>query len=433
MPGTSVRVMRFQYAQGARQLVVAGSGQSDDRGQYRIWGLNPGEYYVAAFPPNNQDTFGGRGVAAAGAARGTVGGPGFAAPGANGRGPAPAASSDDVPVAYAPTYYPGVASAAEARPVSVGLGAEVSELDFGVLLVRTARVEGRVTDPDGFPAWSGNVTLLPETSQGVRVMGPNVGSRINWDGRFSLANVPPGRYTLRARSGQDDIPRFASEPITVGGDMLDVRVVLEPGATITGTVTIEATTSLPPAITEFRAGTSAIEPDGGNINARADRDGRFAIGGVPAGAHRLRGQAPRGWMLKSATIGGRDVLDEPVSIGGGETLSDVRLVFSDRLTEINGTVTDARGTAITEWTVAAFSEDPAFWRLQSRHIMTARPDQNGRFQIRGLPPGDYYLAATDPSEPGEWFDPSFLERHRSSAVRVRLSEGQVRTQDIRLQ
>ena len=89
------------------------------------------------------------------------------------------------------------------------------------------------------------------------------------------------------------------------------------------------------------------------------------------------------------------------------------LVFTDKLTEVNGTLTDDRGTPITDYTVLAFPADASLWRPQARQIMTARPDQNGRFQIRGLPPGDYCLATVDPAEQGEWFEPAFLEQQRS--------------------
>src|SRR6185503_575740 len=58
MPGASVRVMRYQYAQGERQLVPAGTAQTDDEGTFRVWGLNPGDYYVSAITRNFD--FGGR-------------------------------------------------------------------------------------------------------------------------------------------------------------------------------------------------------------------------------------------------------------------------------------------------------------------------------------------------------------------------------------
>jgi len=67
-----------------------------------------------------------------------------------------------------------------------------------------------------------------------------------------------------------------------------------------------------------------------------------------------------------------------------------------------------------------------------RQIATARPDQNGKFQIRGLPAGNYYLAVIDPLQQGEWFDPAFLEQQTADATRLSLTEGATRTQDLRL-
>jgi hypothetical protein len=438
MPGIVVRVMRYQYAQGTRQLVPAGMGQSDDRGEYRIWGLNPGEYFVSAVAPNLPDTLGGRGLPPAVAAgRGGFLGPGGAGAPGRGRGGRSfeAPTPDDASVAYAPTYYPGVPSVNEARPVNVGLGGESAGIDFSVLLVRTSRIAGRVADADGFPAWSGNVVLIAEGTAGGRAPGQNYAGRINWDGAFSIAGVPPGRYTLRAQSGRDDIPRFAAQPLTVAGDVADVAVVLSPGVTVSGMATLEATVSaVLPNASDFRVAMASTEIDGfgGNTNTRVDREGRFTLENVPAGTHWIRGQAPRGWTLKSATMAGRDVIDTALELRSAEPVTSLRLVFTDKLSDLSGTLTNAQGAPVTEYTVVAFPEDATLWRPQSRHIMTARPDQTGRFQLRGLPAGDYYLAAVDPAEPGEWFDPVFLEQHRASATTVRLGEGDLRTQDLRV-
>ena len=130
MPGITVRLMRFQYSQGARELVPAGAGQTDDCGIYRIWGLDPGEYYVTAVAPN----FNGGGPI-------PVQSPDAA--GAAARRPrssrlAAARRPDDADVGYAPTYYPGVPSMFEATPLTLGLSAELLDISFNVLLVRTA-------------------------------------------------------------------------------------------------------------------------------------------------------------------------------------------------------------------------------------------------------------------------------------------------------
>jgi len=437
VPGSTVRALRYQYTQGNRQLVPAGAAETDDQGTYRIWGLNPGEYYISALAR----TFMGAGRGGPGPLGGRGGPPGpppgsFAAQALEARGLVPGNPSDSDPIAYAPTYYPGVPAVNEARPVSVALGAEARDIDFGLLLVRTSRVSGRVVNPDGSPSSTGNVVLVPDTGQrGRGALGGTYGARFRGDGAFAIANVPPGRYMLRARGGGDAQAQFGAQTLTVtDGDLTDVVVVLAPSGSLSGTVTFEAARSAqPPDPTTIRI--AALPADdsgfGPNPSSRVTEDRQFVLEGVAAGGHLIRTQgSPRGWMLREVLVDGRDVIDTPLDIRSGQRVSSVTLVFTDNLSEVGGTVTDDRGNPMTEYTVLAFSSDPTYWRPMARQIMTARPDQNGRFQIRGLPAGEYFLTPVDPTEPGEWFEPSFLERHRTGAARVRVGEGDVKTQDF---
>jgi len=107
-------------------------------------------------------------------------------------------------------------------------------------------------------------------------------------------------------------------------------------------------------------------------------------------------------------------------------------VFTDQLTEINGTITTDQGVPMPDYTILAFTTDSSLWRPQSRQIMTTRPDQTGKFTIRGLPPGDYYLTTIDPAESGEWFEPAYLDDHRAGAARIFLSEGDTKTHDFKV-
>ena len=436
LPGASVRVMRYEYAQGNRQLVPVGAAQTDDRGEYRVWGLNPGDYYVSAVTPN--PGLGGRGAPVGSpvgrGGRGAVFGPG------GGFGGGSPAQGDAEQIGYAPTFYPGVPSVNDARTVTVGLSMEVPSVDFGVLLVRTARVSGHVTNPDGTATTAGNVMLVPEGGGGGGGGrgGGAFASRIDWDGSFAMAGVAPGRYQLRARGDDTDEPQFVLQPITVGDtDLTGLTVILTPAASITGTVTFQNTQGQQtPDPGQVRVAAPLVDMIdlGPNQTARVDRNGTFTLGAVQAGLHLLRTQgSPRGWTLKSITVNGREVIDTPIELRSGQKLADVNLVFTDRLTEVNGTITDDRGTPITEYTLLAFPEDEELWRPQSRQIMTTRPDQNGKYQIRGLPPGAYYLVAVDPAEQGEWFEPAYLNAHRAGATRLNLVEGDVKTQDFTLQ
>jgi hypothetical protein len=428
MPGVMVRVMRYQYQQGERRLTPAGNGQTDDRGQYRVWGLMPGDYYVSAIMRGGN--FGGN-----------FGGPGGPGGRGGGRGFAVAPSSggnEQDQINYAPTYYPGVPSVNEAKAITVGLSQEVLDINFGMQLVRVARITGHVLNPDGSPVTSGNVNLMPDTG-GARgnQIGMNVGGRIQWDGAFTIASVPPGRYILRARADDGETPQFGAQPISLNGeDVSDFTVVLSTGATVSGMLTFLPGESNPPDLMQFRISAPSTDQSdfGPQPNARVDKDGRFTLTGVSAGSHLIRagGNTTRGWILKSVTVGGRDVTDTPIQVRSGETVSNVVVAFTDRQNEITGTVSNEQGAPVPDFTVLAFPTDSSLWRPQARQIMTARPDQTGTYRIRGLPPGEYYLVTVDPTEQGEWFEPAYLDDHRAGALRVTLADADVKTQDFRI-
>jgi hypothetical protein len=222
--------------------------------------------------------------------------------------------------------------------------------------------------------------------------------------------------------------------MVIGGDVT-TYVTLAPGATISGTITLASRQSpAVPSLNQFRVSTLALDGTalGGSSTSRVETDGTFTIEDVSAGPRMIRAQAPRGWALRSVVVSGRDVTDTPLEFRSGSRTTGVSLEFTDVLSEISGTVTDQRGAPATEYTVLAFPGDASLWRPQARHIMTARPDQTGRFQIWGLPPGEYYVAVVDPVEQGEWFEPAFLDEHRAGAVRVALNEGDVKTQDFKI-
>jgi hypothetical protein len=219
-------------------------------------------------------------------------------------------------------------------------------------------------------------------------------------------------------------------------DLTNLTVVLAAAASISGSVSFQTSQGQQaPDPGSVRVAAPLVDQVdlGPNPTARVDRTGSFKLSGVQAGSHLFRAQgSPRGWMLKSALVNGRDVIDTPFELRSGQQLTDVTLVFTDKLTEVNGTIADDRGTPVTEYTLLAFPEDEQLWNPQSRHIMTTRPDQNGRYQLRGLPPGDYYLVAVDPAEQGEWFEPAYLTAHRAAATQVTLTEGDTKTQDFRV-
>ena len=242
-PGTQVRVMRYVMRTGERTLEQAGQSQTDDRGLYRVYGLQPGNYMVSAIPRNLNAgnirqtieaeiealvqqmqsgalgaalTGGGGGGAAGGGGRGgggrggidiqqMMGGRGGGNPDIVGRAQQLmeqlAQQDAAAQTTYAPVYYPGTATPSTASPVTLGVSEERSGVDFRLALVPTARIEGVVASQGTLPTQGTQVSLTPlDQIDGPSVPGMNNNTtRTGADGRFSFQNIAPGQYRLMAR------------------------------------------------------------------------------------------------------------------------------------------------------------------------------------------------------------------------------------------
>jgi hypothetical protein len=243
------------------------AAMTDDRGIYRVYGLAPGSYIVSVSSTGMGAEF--RQVtaeqvqwASALSASGTL-------PAASEPPPPPPPSA---PASFSSVFYPGTANAADAQPVAVEAGQERLGVDFGIMLVPTAQISGRLVDPEGRPQPNQSVTLRAPASspmglEFIESIGFGGGGRTGPDGTFTLTGVKPGRYTVSARAtikppnepaataqanamgealamlGMGGGTHWASEEITVAGrDITDVTLVLKPSLTITGKVVYEAST-----------------------------------------------------------------------------------------------------------------------------------------------------------------------------------------------
>ena len=402
MPRATVQALRYVYRQGQRQIEPAGTDQTDDRGQFRVFDLEPGQYYVSLTLPHR-------------------------------------VVEDPDPVGFAPTYYPGVTMLREATPLTLGLSQEMSGVSFATQLVRMARVGGLVLGPDGSPARGTFVSLISLD----RTLGFSEEELVDRDGYFEVRSVPPGSYAVQALPGfgqQDSDQAFARQEITVNGqDITDLTMQLRHGAQIRGTLTFDGNQMPDPSDLErLLVTTSPLNPtpfeQRGGSDAGVEADGSFVLSDIGDGARLIRiRRLPDGLQLKAVCLEARDVIDASKDFGAGQTISGVTLVLSDQITELTGMVHDERGDALTEFTVIAFPTDDALWQPQSRHIMASRPDQNSQYRIRGLPPGGYLISVVEVVEQGEWFDPRFLDDLRPRAARVTLRDGESKSLNLELE
>jgi hypothetical protein len=413
--GANVQVQRYRYVNGRRQLQLAGADPTtDDRGQFRVFGLVPGEYYVSAAPPTGVQAA--MAMAAAGGAIAEI------LPGPSGDGPG-----------YVRTYYPDSPSPTTAQPVTVGVGEESPLLVVQLVVARTATVSGVVIGGDQENALSRMVVIRPRGSDPTAgLIGGNMAQAVN--GSFTLGGVVPGEYTIDAMvvNIKTNPPQFqyGSIDLVVGGvDVSDVVIRIGPGATARGRIRVEDgdLASLRPNQVQL-----GVMPGGARLapaQPRVNDDWTFEINGL-AGMLTLRADLPAPWTLKRIMRGTVDITDTPIEFS--ESVDDLTVVLTQRATEVAGTASDTRGTRSTDYVALWFPDDSGRWTPQSRFIRTARPDQDGRYRIRGLPPGRYFAVALEYLEPGEEFDPERLEELRRNAVGIELREGESRAADLRL-
>jgi Carboxypeptidase regulatory-like domain len=412
--GVLVRAMRYRYADGQRRLTpvtegffsfVTGDGAiTDDLGQYRLYGLSPADYYVAV------------GIGA----------------------PAIPESQADDGVGYAPSFYPGTTSLAQAERVTLRVGQDAQNISFAVAPIRFATVSGTVVNSSGQPVQALNVWL--------NGAGPTerAGGRGRPDGTFVITKVAPGDYVLRVSTGVLGQQEMALLPVTVSGqDVTGLTAVLAPGSTARGRVIFEGNPASPPRVLIAALSTPAPGAEASMKIAPQLSDGTFEIRELRdrqlfrssiADERRVPdwSQDTSGWFLKSVAVDGKDITDDGYEFKPGQNLTGIEILLSDRATTLAGTVQDDRERPIGDYTVVAFATDSAKWGYRTRFVRAARPDQNGKFLIKGLPPGAYQVVAVEYLEPGEETDPARLENWRTMGTSVTLDDGEARSIALRL-
>ena len=471
-PGTSVRAMRYVTQSGSRRLQSAGSSSTDDRGIYRIYNLQPGEYVVCASPRNTQVPDFARLQSELQMLRQQLasvqasGGNDNTARMLEQRLAAVTASMpqqpETQPTGYAPVCYPGTTTVTEAAPIPLGVGEERPGIDFQLRLVPMARVEGMVVNSTGASIQNFQV-MLQESAMVGNTLGITHSARTDNEGRFRFPSVAPGQYKLTVRAqiagpGRGGPPERTiemtgggrgapaarrPEPVTVWGStdlVVDGRSVenvvlpVQLGMSLSGQIMFEGATPPPTDLTRMRVTISSADPGPmrSNAAARVDANGRFTAHSLAPGRYRVSASGAPGWFLESATAGGQNALDFPFEVKPNESLAGLTLTFTDRQTELTGTVVDDKSQPAVDYTLVIFPADNRYWTGTTRRIQTVRPATDGRYIVRNLPPGEYKIATVLDIEPGAASDPAFLQQIESATMRLTLQPGEKKQQDIRL-
>ena len=436
-----VSAMRSTWSNGKRRLQSAGrTATTNDLGQYRIYGLPPGDYFVSATLRGSQEMM--VMEMAVAAIRTSI-------------------SEPETPRSgYAPTYYPGTPNGNEAQKLTLAVGQEAQNADFGLVPVRLSKVSGTVIGSEGRPLEGVMISATPRTATANPIVFPSgSAARTDRNGNFTMNSVAPGEYTLTARTmgivtsggdgdrmvftmtrtmgpGGDGQSEFGSVPLSVSGeDMNNVMIVTSKGTSASGRVVYEGGSK--PTSNTLRVSAATIDAEGptGLLggSSSVSEEGTFEIKGL-AGQRIFRvSNIPAGWVLKSVRLSGTDITDTGIDIKPNDPVTGLEVVLTSKSTEVTGSV-KAGNDAATDYTVVIFSEDPQKWTApMTRHIASARPNQEGRFQVKHLPAGSYYVVAVDYIAQGDWNDPDVLERLKARATRITLDEGEVETLSLSLE
>jgi len=440
--GVPVRLIRYAYDDtGQRKVVVAASTQTDDHGDYRIFHLSPGRYYLSAgnlpgqSSSNNIPT------------------------GLLGPGIVTVANSNRIPENYTLSYYPGADDASSATPIDLPPGADFNGANMSLRVQQTFRVRGSVVDPrTGQPPLSVNLSLNLQNPD------PRGGSFVNTsdgrptyngaDGTFELRNVSSGAYTITAMMPNPAPPRpadlgnlspadqrayFDAQNATSSlaprafaainirnSDIDGIQLRVAPAGNIIGRFRFDQDPSIPsPGPTFLRIqlrdvnGSITATPTGIAAQSRATgADGTFRVDNIPQGEYRLALVGiPDGYYLKEARFGDLDLLSGSLRYAGTDSRT-LDVVLRSGTGNVEGNAVNSQGQPAAGARVVLIPER----RDRTELFRPATADPNGRFTIPNIAPGDYKLVAWESIEPFEFFDVERIKQADDKGTEIRVTE-----------
>ena len=431
--GLQVQLLRQVYnASGQRTFVTAGTDQTDDRGEYRVFWVTPGRYLLVVSP------------SAAARAVASVG----------------AQSVNEVQEnRFPPTFFPGTIDVAQASPIDVRPGEELNGIDVSVSRQALYRIRGKVIDPrTGQPPRTASVTIVPRGSAAPPVALFGSASPYNpSDGSFELRDVAPGAYWVRAtvtaasadsiltanaagRSLADIFTESVNADRRVvqvaadvaGSDVDGLMITVAAGASIRGRLRVEgqalaALGNLDRLQVTLRAATTGTSS---NRHRPVSADGVFRLDNVSPGEYFATVQPlPEGYYVKEARLDQLDALQQPLVISGPVS-GTLDVVLSRAAGRIDGTVTDSRGQGVPGVQAVLVPTPRLRWRFDL--FRTATTDGTGRFSLSGIPPGDYSLFAWEALQSFAYFDDDVLRQSETAATSVRIVESSTATVQVTL-
>jgi hypothetical protein len=415
----AVTAWRMDYLTPARRRIVSrASFQTNDLGEFRAHGLEPGKYFISAS----------RSVVA------LTTGPGSNDPAFTRTG-----------MREAPTFYPGTPNASEAVSIEVQAGQEASGIQFQMIAASYGAVSGVVLNSRGAPYQDAVVWLLAARADDVQVNTVQLLAETDRQGRFRIVNVSPGEYRLEVFSkafmenigrtggpgiGEKPVGEVASQPVTIiSGRTEELSVQASTGFTVRGRVFIDGAPAVADVATKLQATAvptyAGISGQALPAQAGVGADGTFVFGGLH-GTRAFNVRGPAGAFLHRILFRGGDVSESGVEVAADT--DGVELHLTTKPSRLEGSVRDVSGSAVPAGRVVLFSPDRADWvRPVTRRYQNVSLKTDGTFVSVGLPAGSYLAVLVPESGRDRWADPDYIETLRPFATPFTISDGATTT------
>ncbi len=375
-----VQAMSYGYYRGKKVLKPAGSGRTNDLGEYRIYGLAPGKYYVSASAKDDTDD-------------------------ERDRSAVPAHEF------YAATYYPGVTDAAVAVPLEAGPGAQLHGINLTLAKARTFCIRGRVRGGD-------DITVTLSSRDESVWMFANRDVTPDANGNFEIRRVFPGAYTLIAQAVYGGKNYFARQDVDITeNDMEKIVLTLARGSELTARFVVES------------EGQPNLE--GAVLMLHTHQQHRRYASSIHDGACTLSNlgpdtytvsvtHLPNGYWVKSIRMDNQEVKDTGIDLTHGPA-GPLTITLASNAGRIDGVALTDEQRPAPDATVVLIPEPKL--RDRADAYTMAVTDQNGRFTLPGIQPGEYKLFAWQVIEPGAYMDADFLRAVEDRGQAISIHEG----------
>jgi hypothetical protein len=392
-----VQAMRYSYISGKRQLQLVAMGVTNDLGEYRLHGLSPGSYYIAASAPGGTND--------------------------------PAQNGGSSAERYVRTYYPHNTDVLVAAPVAVGKGDQVGGIDIWATFSRPVNVRGRALTPAA--SQLGRDTVVTLTPRGIDSAGTSFDSTVNIkdaEGHFEIRAVPPGAYTISALLNEKDEQYAGTQSVEVRNtDVDNLDIIMNKATQLSGHIRVDGDKPLP--LNSVRV---LLEPDSnlitGSLVGDVKSDGVFSISGVLPDQYTLEVFGlPEEFYVKKIQVGMEEIEARKIDF---RRASSVELVLSSSSGSVRGSVTDGEQRAASGVQVVVV---PALeHRAEHDLYKIATSNKEGQFKIVGIAPGEYKLFALEGTEPDAYLDPDFIAALENYGETLKVEENSSNIENLKV-